>query len=388
MCGPLGGKHTSVTWPIATSDLSSVVGNLQDGFQSFQFNFTNALCPPSPEPVQPMTASGQPYRPVIAPPVAITNIDPMWVSNCWVGSPWQGIDPPIALKPAKNLSPATTKGRVARLAFATPSASMKAIPIQTSPPKQITSGHQPLKSLLDYLVIEHRSTGNRIPTVAASPTDLKGPSDPSHTTELADHDDSPGDTFRESYPDPSSESPSDILQDKNKDPGVSLQESYALTHDSPSASAEVTAAAFLSSSAVTTPLSFSASPNHVVVAGKPHSLISAATHLGSQSVVTPSDPQVATNLDPISAFTRSSKTFTPSTMIATLNGSRMSLGAQTMGGIISGSGRGAPSTSSSSSQGQQLFLGNAIRNTADFGRVFGWVLLTAGGLYGALRIAW
>ena len=129
-CGLLGQVHTSVTYPVAPGDLSTMVG-----YSSYSFDFADALCPPTLIfDVDYISMVGQGYKPVIAAISALTSLDREWGYSCAV-APFQGNDPPIALMPTTNLILLTTDPvDQPEKTPASPSSTTQPIPVQTAPP--------------------------------------------------------------------------------------------------------------------------------------------------------------------------------------------------------------------------------------------------------------
>ncbi|MCJ1403421.1 hypothetical protein MMC11_006644 [Xylographa trunciseda] len=136
-CGVLGPVHYNVTRSYPPDQISTLVFPETTTPGTYQFDFADAVCPPSSLNNQFWTVvgvnGGSAYDPVIAPPADLTLIDPQWNANCFA-APFQGSDPPYALEPAPNLDPSPTSLSPTLVAAADPASGVPSIPVQTPRP--------------------------------------------------------------------------------------------------------------------------------------------------------------------------------------------------------------------------------------------------------------
>ena len=172
MCGSRGNSISSTMLAFAPGELSTVQGHLWGGGSQNQktkvFNFADLPCPPYDVMYDDWykPAPGEPYRPLIALPEKVRDLDPWW-NACTDAFYFTGLDPPRALQkevamitpagPAANHGPTTTPDPVQ--------------PIPTLPVKTDTG--DPPKVSVDPS--EHKNVS---PPIQAAPSSSRGSSDP------------------------------------------------------------------------------------------------------------------------------------------------------------------------------------------------------------------
>ena len=110
LCGPVGGKYTSVLVSFTPGELSTVEEDANGVFTTVPFNPSDLPC--APLAVQSLDwadpAPGlAPFQPVLAPVSQLYELDSRFAGCAFAA--WQGIDPPWALNPASALTPYTTQ---------------------------------------------------------------------------------------------------------------------------------------------------------------------------------------------------------------------------------------------------------------------------------------
>ena len=115
MCGLRGNKVNSTMLAFAPGELSTVQGHLWSGGVQNQktkvYDFADLPCPPFDVMYDDWykPASGEPYRPLIALPEKVRDLDPWW-SACTEAYYFTGLDPPRTLqKAAAMVTPAGTQ---------------------------------------------------------------------------------------------------------------------------------------------------------------------------------------------------------------------------------------------------------------------------------------
>lgn len=173
MCGFRGNNITSTMLAFAPGELSTVQGHLWGGGVQQQktkvFDFADLPCPPFDVMYDDWykPAPGEPYRPLIALPEKVRDLDPWW-SACTDAFYFTGLDPPRTLQKAGAMvTPASPAANTDPTVTPDPAQPVPNLPVKTD-------AGQPAKATSDP-----SENNNLVPPPQTVPSSNGGASDPS-----------------------------------------------------------------------------------------------------------------------------------------------------------------------------------------------------------------
>ena len=152
MCGFRGNNISSTMLAFAPGELSTVQGHLWGGGVQDQktkvFDFADLPCPPYDVMYDDWykPAPGEPYRPLIALPEKVRDLDPRW-NACTDAFYFTGLDPPKALqRAAAMITPASPAANHDPTITPDPAQPVPSLPVKTDTSQPAKAAHDPSES--------------------------------------------------------------------------------------------------------------------------------------------------------------------------------------------------------------------------------------------------